>query len=292
MFDLHIEGHRFRPTLPWIPSEANLRRARARMGVFKAQIEAGTFCFAETFPQYRGKRLNVPGRTLTCSEVFDAFLEHAKARVARDDLAPSTLTAYRQVLDHTWRPKIGRLPFLGVRYSTLAHIADAQHVSNKTYNNLVSVIRRAFAYGYRDHPEQRDPASFVKCARIRRSERPRIDPFTLENAESLIAGLHRDWGEAQGNYDECRFFTGLRPSEQIALLVSDFDRVRGLLHVTKARVRRIDRDVTKTGEARHIELCPRARGARAAAGAAAAVGQSASPLTFAASLHGEYGASV
>jgi hypothetical protein len=26
-----------------------------------------------------------------------------------------------------------------------------------------------------------------------------------------IAAIHRDWGEAQGNYDEFRFFTSLRP---------------------------------------------------------------------------------
>ncbi len=36
-----------------------------------------------------------------------------------------------------------------------------------------------------------------------------------------MSKLHADWGEAMGNYDEFRFFTGLRPSEQIALLVSD-----------------------------------------------------------------------
>ena len=33
-----------------------------------------------------------------------------------------------------------------------------------------------------------------------------------------LAAIHRDWGEAQGNYDEFRFFTGLRPSEEIALV--------------------------------------------------------------------------
>jgi hypothetical protein len=50
-----------------------------------------------------------------------------------------------------------------------------------------------------------------------------VDPFTIVEAESLIAQLCADWGNAIGNYDELRFFTGLRPSEQIALLVTDFD---------------------------------------------------------------------
>jgi integrase len=58
--------------------------------------------------------------------------------------------------------------------------------------------------------------------------------LTIQEAESLISRLHADWGEAIGNYDEFRFFTGLRPSEQIALLVTDYDARRGVLSVTKA----------------------------------------------------------
>ena len=74
----------------------------------------------------------------------------------------------------------------------------------------------------------------------------------------LISKLHADWGEAIGNYDEFRFFTGLRPSEQIALLVTDYDARRAVLSVTKARVLRRDKDRTKTQEDRDVELCPRA----------------------------------
>ena len=155
-------------------------------------------------------------------------------------------------------PKIGQLPFLGVRYSTLEKVADAQRVRKKTYNNLVSTIRRVFEYGYRDHPEQHNPAAFMKCVRIRRRDRPSVDPFSIAEADSLIAAIHARWGEAQGNYDELRFFSGLRPSEQIALLVSDFDASPGILSVTKSRTRHVTRDCTKTGEARDVELCPRA----------------------------------
>ena len=60
---------------------------------------------------------------------------------------------------------------------------------------------------------------------MRKADRPKVDPFCMQDAELLIATLHRDWGEAQGNYDEFRFFTGLRPSEQIAITVSDIDLV-------------------------------------------------------------------
>jgi integrase len=84
------------------------------------------------------------------------------------------------------------------------------------------------------------------------------DPFTIQEAEAFIAAIHRDQGEVQGNYDEFRFFTGLRPSEQIALLVSDCDVGQGKVSVTKARVMARDKDRTNTCEDRLIELCPRA----------------------------------
>jgi hypothetical protein len=44
-----------------------------------------------------------------------------------------------------------------------------------------------------------------------------VDPFNMHDAEVLIAAIHRDWGEAQGNYDEFRIFTGFaRPSRSLS----------------------------------------------------------------------------
>lgn len=86
----------------------------------------------------------------------------------------------------------------------------------------------------------------------------RSPPFSMHDAETLIAALHRDWGEAQGNYHEFRFFTRLRPSEQIALVLSDLDLVNGIISINKARVSGVDRHMTKTGDDRRVQLCPRA----------------------------------
>jgi hypothetical protein len=62
----------------------------------------------------------------------------------------------------------------------------------------VSALRRAFAFGYRDHPEARDPAAALQSARICKKDRPPIDPFSIQDAKTLIAALHRDWGEMLG----------------------------------------------------------------------------------------------
>ena len=60
-------------------------------------------------------------------------------------------------------------------------------------------------------------------------------------------------GRGAGNYHEFRFFTGLRPSEQSALLIDDCDLSQGKLKVSKARVMKRDKDRTKTGKDRLID---------------------------------------
>ncbi len=258
-FDFVFEGVRYRPSICRPPSEANLRLARERLRAIELQIEAGTFSFSEEFPDYRYLgRLTGSAAVRSCGKVFDEFLAHCESRFARHDLAAATLNSYRRILNAVWRPALGAQLFHQVRFSKLVRIADANMWSKKTYNNTISVVRRAFEFGWRDHPEQFNPATGLRCARLTKNDRPKIDPFAMQDAETLIAAIHRDWGEAQGNYDEFRFFTGLRPSEQIALAVSDLDVVHGVISVNKARVAGIDRSSTKTGNDRRVELCARA----------------------------------
>ncbi|HEY4211556.1 MAG TPA: DUF3596 domain-containing protein [Steroidobacteraceae bacterium] len=259
-YQFMLDGVRYRPTLDRIPTEANLTRAREHLRQIKERIRAGTFRFAEEFPDYRRLHKVVDDSQLrTCDRVFDEYLAHCEARVERGEMAAATLRGYRRSLDTTWRPQIGPLLFLKVPFSTLTKVADANKVwGKKTYNNNIVVLRRAFAFGHRNHPEAFNPAWALKCARLGPRDRPKPDPFRIFEAEALVAGIHQDWGEAQGNYDEFRFFTGLRPSEQIALLVPDYDATLGTLTVSKACVFGIDKDCTKTRQDRVIQLCPRA----------------------------------
>jgi integrase len=258
-FDFVLDGTRYRPSIKRPPSEANLRRARERLEVIKHHIRLGTFSFEEEFPNYRYmRRVAGTSNARLCSEVFDAYLAHCEARLRRDDMAVATVASYRKILDCIWRPHIGHLVFSQVRFSRLIAIADGHRWSKKTHNNTISVLRRAFDFGYRDRPFHENPALNLRCARLRKADRPKVDPFSMHDAETLIAAVHRDWGEAQGNYDEFRFFTGLRPSEQIALVMTDLDVVNGIVSVNKSRVYGVTRSKTKTGEDRRIQLCPRA----------------------------------
>jgi hypothetical protein len=66
-------------------------------------------------------------------------------------ISVATLDWYCRSLKAAWRPHLERLPFLAVRFQTLSRIADSYTAwSKKTYNNNISVIWRAFVFGYYD----------------------------------------------------------------------------------------------------------------------------------------------
>jgi hypothetical protein len=70
------------------PTEANLKRARKQLVEIKQRIAAGTFVFAEEFPDYRFiKNLAAPQKRRACDQVFDEFLTTCDSRVAKKDMA-------------------------------------------------------------------------------------------------------------------------------------------------------------------------------------------------------------
>jgi integrase len=89
-------------------------------------------------------------------------------------------------------------------------------------------------------------------------DRPKVDPFAIQEAELIIAASHRMHGEWYGNYQEFLFFTALRHSEVFALEVDDCDLVNGKISITKAVVNGQPKNRTKTNQDREVNLCPRA----------------------------------
>jgi len=91
-FDFMLDGVRYRPTVKRRPTEANLQQAREHLKDIKARIRAGTFSFAEEFPDFRDlHRVLEASQLKTCGQIFDAFLAHCEARAARNDLSVAAL---------------------------------------------------------------------------------------------------------------------------------------------------------------------------------------------------------
>ncbi len=117
-FDFEFDGVRYRPTLKRSPTEANLKRARKQLLEIRQRIAAGTFVFAEEFPDYRFiNNVESPQKRRTCDQVFDDFLLACDSHVAKKDLAFVTARGYRKLLAQIWRPEIGPKFFDEIRYS-------------------------------------------------------------------------------------------------------------------------------------------------------------------------------
>jgi hypothetical protein len=74
-FDFTFDGRRYLPSALRTPTETNLRPAREQLAGIKERIAAGSFSFADEFPDFRDLG-PVPddGSPRTCGHVFDAFL--------------------------------------------------------------------------------------------------------------------------------------------------------------------------------------------------------------------------
>jgi integrase len=101
-------------------------------------------------------------------------------------------------------------------------------VKKKTYNNIVSVVRTYFKFGYKDHLGKFNPALALPGFRMTAKDRPKVDPFTIQEAELIIAASHRMHGHWYGNYQEFLFFAALRQSEVFVR------RERHIAHRTKS----------------------------------------------------------
>ena len=89
-FDFILNAIRYRPSIKRPPSEANLRRARARLESIKQQILLGTFSFEEEFTDYRFlTRLGGTSNARLYNDAFDAYLAHREARLRRNRRTPA-----------------------------------------------------------------------------------------------------------------------------------------------------------------------------------------------------------
>jgi hypothetical protein len=70
--------------------------------------------------------------------------------------------------------------------------AKTKDVKKKTYNNIVSVVRTYFKFGYKDHPGKFNPALALPGFRMTAKDRPKVDPFAIRKAELIIAASHRE----------------------------------------------------------------------------------------------------
>ena len=128
---------------------------------------------------------------------------------------------------------------------------------SESMRTWVSTIRRALEHGYRALSEKFNPAAALKCfASARKSAchptRSRSKKPKPSSRRSITTRARHRAITKSSVSSPAR--VPLRKSREVA----DCDLTQGKVLVSRARVMRHDKDRTKTGEDRLVELCPRA----------------------------------
>jgi integrase len=104
-------------------------------------------------------------------------------------------------------------------------------MTGKTGKNNPIPLRGVFALAKKDHAIDDDRAAELENSRVQVSE---PDPFELHEVEQILADLAVHTPEPVVNYFIAAFFTGIRPSELIAIRGSDVDFHRRNVRIQRA----------------------------------------------------------
>ena len=248
--DLRAQGYGKEP-LPLSPTPANIRYAERLRQEILGKIERGTFVLAEYFPDSprvpKAVAEPIASVPTTLGDVFSEWLA-----IKGPELQHSTADQYRQTLDSYHFDTVRKMPADQLTFRELKLLLADLPENAKTFNNIASVFSMALQYG---HLAKMIPEPLHLHIAMRKHQKPQPDPFTLEQVEML---LQRFGSPRARDYYEFAIFSGMRPSEQIALRWAKVDLHAGTVLVDEALTRGKVKG-TKTADVRDIELTARAR---------------------------------
>ena len=252
--DFKYEGRRHQPVLDLEFNARNVRASQKMMEMVRAKIAHGVFDPAAYFPDYAGlKRMSVTCDTPSAKTFVD-YAELWQASIS--DKAAATREDYKKILNRVWIPSLGTRPIASIRYSDLLSVlADFPTMTGKTRNNNLIPLRAVFALAKKDHAISNDPAAALENSKV---QAPDPDPFELHEVDAILADLAKHTSAPVVNYFTAAFFTGIRPSELIAIRWSDVGFLRRQVRVQRAIVRGKAKSTTKTNTVRDVDLNDRA----------------------------------
>ncbi|CUJ68013.1 site-specific integrase [Achromobacter sp. 2789STDY5608628] len=247
-------GKRYRERVDLRPTAPNMRAAARMRDEILSAIDINKFeweDFARYFPDSPSLPTGGGASALpTFREVGNTWL-----KLMVPEVAATTHQEYTNTMDRYWFPLFADRPIAELEYEELAlFVASLPDMAAKTFNNIMTPLRGVFAYALKT---KKVAFCITHDIDSRKGQQPPPDPLDIEEVELVLDHIQRKYHPQWHNYFEAAFFSGLRPSEEIALQWPKVDFRRQQARIDRARVRRIDKP-TKTYEVRDIDLQTRA----------------------------------
>ncbi len=234
------QGERCRERLPLKPNATNLNRAELHRAAILDAIARGTFDYSVTFPDSKkAKSFKPDSGHNTVRRYFDDWLDRKEGQVQA-----STIHGYRKVIKRL-DAALGHLELVELNRRTLREWLEGLSVGNKTLRNIQSAIRAGLKDAVDDELVETNPlAGWTYQKREELKTEDDVDPFDKDEQASIVAALE---GQAL-NLVRFMFWTGLRPSEVVALDWADVDLRRKEVRITKSitQAAKGKAEVTKT----------------------------------------------
>ncbi|WP_429941828.1 Arm DNA-binding domain-containing protein [Achromobacter xylosoxidans] len=246
-----LDGAKKRETLkvngtPMLPTPANVKYAERVAIEIREKIRHGTFSMAEYFPESVAE---VDG---TVGGQLDVWVASQRIENSTKDGYSSAIKFWKNGAADKHGLRLGLIPLRRLKLShILTVIASRPDLTGKTVNNYVSVLRQALELAVQDKILTDNPAEGVPRAKHQK-EPP--DPFSLEEAEAIIAYAAEKYPEPVYNMIEAWFFTGLRTSEVFGTRWPNVDLRDKTAQIVEAIVRGERKSRTKTNTGRLVKL--------------------------------------
>lgn len=241
---LKLNGH------PMEPTTANVNFARRLSRKVADAIRLGSFTFAEFFPDSK----NAP----KTAEADDRLCAVARAWIeSKGQLTPATLDQYATGV-RRWERLLGaETRMRDLTYQVLSSKIGAEKwPSPKSANNYLVALRGIFQFHYAGPLAYSDPMRNIHNLK---AYKPLPDPLSADERDVVLADMWQRYDPRVGAYFTFAFFTGMRPEEIIALRWDDIDERSGLARVCRVRTfKGSERDGSKTGQGRDVDLLPQA----------------------------------
>lgn len=223
------------------------------------RIELGTFKFEDYFPESKNAKKEKENEVEKPKfrVIAEAWLEskqrgkeRSRQRGEQRGIAETTAREYRNTINTYFLEPLGNRIMSEITFLEIDKLMSSLDVSNKTYNNILSVLRGIFDYAIKAKACTENHAAAIEFVVI---DEPEPDPLDLDEISKVLQDMAEHYAEQIVGYFFLAFKIGFRPSEGIALRWLNLDWNKKEILINAARVRGIDKK-TKTGKSRIVEL--------------------------------------
>ncbi|WP_367200034.1 DUF3596 domain-containing protein [Aquabacterium sp.] len=241
---------------PGAITQTALNLAGGLRSEIKRKIHAGTFVYAEYFPDSpKAKQFDANGRRIMLADKLDEQLTIYEEQVSNKSMSPSTLDGYKKAIKSERMQTFAEGKTLtDVTPASLRTWIGSLGVTAKFARNLMTPLRSVFEDALNDELIDFNPFDRIALKKLlKQTAKPseyEVDPFTESERSAIIQACRED----ELPMVQFWFNSGLRPGELIALRWVKVDWPAHMARIDLNRVAKTDKAPKTDAGIRDLEL--------------------------------------